>query len=191
MKKILAVFALGAALLLAGCVVTSVYPFYTARDVAFDPGLVGVWTNGDNSGTSWTFQSSDTNAYNLTIVSSPDTNAMAACRFVLDGNVFLDVVTTDDTSKTQPWPIPSHLLLRLAKTNDLLKLSSMDYDWLAQAVSNNPAIVRHHVCGNPKDGQRLILTADTADLQKFVRSTLDNTNAWREAVELKRAGPGK
>ena len=188
MKKFLTALALITTVFLAGCVVTSVYPFYTSKDVAFDPGLVGVWSSSDNSGESWKFESADTNTYSLTVVSAPDTNTMEACRFVMDGMVFLDIVSAEDMTKIQPWPIPSHALLRLAKTNDVLKLSSMDYDWLAQTISNNPAAIRHYICGNPKDGQRIVLTADTGELQKFVRSSLRDTNAWRNAIELKRSG---
>jgi hypothetical protein len=41
MKKMKALVAALAAAVLAGCVVTSVSPFYTVKDLAFEPGLVG------------------------------------------------------------------------------------------------------------------------------------------------------
>jgi hypothetical protein len=44
MKKLKVAFVLFAtALLLAGCVASSVYPFYTSRDAVFEPSLLGQW----------------------------------------------------------------------------------------------------------------------------------------------------
>jgi hypothetical protein len=41
MKRIIFRCLIPVAALLAGCVVTSVYPFYTQKDLVFEPALVG------------------------------------------------------------------------------------------------------------------------------------------------------
>jgi hypothetical protein len=46
MKHIKLFAILGIALALAGCVVTSVYPYYTEKDVIFDPALARIFHSG-------------------------------------------------------------------------------------------------------------------------------------------------
>src|SRR5437899_865493 len=57
MKKSLHILvALFLGIFLTGCVVSSIYPFYTNKDVAFDPALVANWTNTKEAGEHWNFE---------------------------------------------------------------------------------------------------------------------------------------
>jgi hypothetical protein len=64
----------------------------------------------------------------------------------------------------------------------------MNYEWLTKLVEQNPAAIRHTLihpeAGRTNDGGLLVLTADTAELQTFVRRQLGNTNAWTEPIAL-------
>lgn len=193
MKKSLCMIAVAAGLLLAGCVVTSVYPYYNPRDVAFDPALVGGWTNSESADEMWKFEAAGTNGYELTVVSKSETNVMDACRFKLSGSIFLDLFTSEEIRGVQPPPIPAHFLVRLWETNSALRMAALDYEWLAQTLTNQPAALRHYFVngrGNASDG-RLVLTADTAELQKFITKNLNTKEAWKDPFELKRAGTAR
>ena len=48
-KIALGALALIGLLSLVGCVVTSIYPYYTAKDVVFEPKLVGRWMETEKS----------------------------------------------------------------------------------------------------------------------------------------------
>ncbi len=70
--------------LLAGCVVTSVYPFYTAKDVQFDPALVGSWAEAGS-----TNAANQRNAIDLTRATEATTVVFGAEQ-VANSNPYLD-----------------------------------------------------------------------------------------------------
>ena len=50
-----------------------------------------------------------------------------------------------------------------------LKLAFFNFDWLGKFLEKNPKALAHHAEDTKdKEGGRLILTAGTRDLQKFV-----------------------
>ena len=67
MKKVKALAAVLTTAVLAGCVVTSVSPFCTEKDLAFEPGLVGNWLKQvkDSQPEVWKFEKSGELAYRL------------------------------------------------------------------------------------------------------------------------------
>jgi hypothetical protein len=192
MKKRYLLLLAGTAFLLAGCLVTSVYPFYTAKDVTFEPALTGNWTNSTDAQERWQFEAVNTNCYRATYSNQDSTNVMQATLFKLHNNVFLDLITEEMKDDVQPPPIPSHFLFRVNQIKPSLKMAPMDYDWLAKLLDADPKALRHHLIGDPKDKdeQRLVLTADTADLQQFIIKHLNTSEAWKDDSELVREGPG-
>jgi hypothetical protein len=176
----------GCALLLAACLVTSVYPFYTGKDVAFEPALAGNWTNSTDAQERWGFEAINTNSYRLTYITKDSTNVMQATLFKLRGNLFLDLFTSEIKDDVQPPPIPSHFLFRMNQIKPSVKMAPLNYEWLAKLLDANPKALRHHLIGDEKDKdkQRLVLTADTAELQKFIIKHLYTTDAWKDESEL-------
>src|SRR2546427_6041438 len=54
--------------LLTGCVVTSVYPFFNAKDVAFEPALIGAWADAGSTNAAnehWQFEKAPGQAFKL------------------------------------------------------------------------------------------------------------------------------
>ncbi len=188
MKKSLWAIVIAAALVLTGCVVTSVYPYYNATDIAFDSSLAGNWTNSESADETWKFEGDGKNAYELTVTSKTETNAMEACRFKLGGIIFLDLFTSDELRGVQPPPIPAHFLLRVWETNNAMRMAALDYEWLTQTLTNQPKALRHCFVNGEVGGGRLVLTADTAELQKFITKHLDTREAWKDPFELRREG---
>jgi primosomal protein N'' len=191
MKRII-VSLLGLALvLLAGCVVTSVYPYYTTKDLTFDPALTGVWLDpesNDSSSGSWTFEKLGDQTYKLTTRDSSETNEFDAHLFTLGNQKFLDCLNRQRGA----YAIPTHLLLRINRLQPQLETQLLDYEWLAEQVHANPKIIPHTIVAGPagekNDGEGLLtLTADTAQLQKFVRKHLNNTNAWAKPMVMKKS----
>lgn len=189
MKRII-VSLLGVSLFfLAGCVVNSIYPFYTAKDLTFDPALLGAWTSPDTTNDikeTWTFEKIAAQTYKLTLTSSSETNEFDTHLFTLAGERFLD-----NLSRTRmAYQTPHHFLLRIKSPGLRLELQLMDYEWLGKLLEKEPKTLRHVIV--PKEGAetteggQLTLTADTADLQKFIRKHLKNTNAWVAPFELKK-----
>jgi hypothetical protein len=175
------------ALLIASCVVTAVHPFYTAQDLTFDPALLGRWAamaEGKPAKETWTFEQIEPQTYRLITASPSETNSFDAHLFTLGKTRFLDCYNR----ARPPYAIPTHVLLRVDQSRPQLILTPLNYEWLAKLVEQDSAAIRHTLippeAGRTNDGGLLVLTADTAELQTFVRRHLGNTNAWSEPIAL-------
>jgi len=177
-----------AAILLAGCVVTSVSPFYTAKDLVFEPALLGDWIGDTNKAGDeiWKFDQSGDMAYRFTIIKPDTASVMEARAFRLDGQLFLDVSSLEQDYHV----IPPHFLLKVTQTTPALRMSQLNHDWLKDLVTKKPDAIRHHFVksGDKSEDDRVVLTADTSELQKFIRDNLKTEGAWEEIVLHRQAG---
>ena len=174
--------------MLAGCVVTSVYPFYTAKEVQFDPALVGTWAEAGSTNAAndhWRFDRLNPQAYCLTTVENNKTNRYETHRFRLRQHVFLDLWTTNRMADQ----LPLHYLVKIEHTGSKLQVKVLNFDWLAKLLEKNPKALRHLLVpnepGNTNDNQ-LVLTADTRELQQFILKHINDTNTFGDATELSR-----
>lgn len=188
MKKRNLIATVAATVLLAACI-PSVYPFYTDKDVVFDQRLVGEWqekTDSDHPEV-WTFESSTNNGFKLTVLEDGKTGQFSAHLFQLKHEQFLDLIPTDCNYATNQADLvaysmfPGHLLLRVGQIEPSLKLATSDYDWLEKFLEKNPSAVAHHT-----EYDRIVLTADTADLQKFVLKHLGTNELFKDYGEMVR-----
>ncbi|HUC85371.1 MAG TPA: hypothetical protein VL970_09285 [Candidatus Acidoferrales bacterium] len=176
--------------LMAGCIVLSVYPFYTKRDLLFDPALAGRWADARQSNAFWQFADLAEKSYLVTTTDEHDTNCFEAHLFQLKQYQFLDLLTTNRGE----FEMPMHLISKVARADTNLSLQFMDFGWLAGLLETNPAVLRHIVVptepGNTNNNM-VYLTADTKDLQKFLLKHAEDTNAFNlsSAVELRRVSP--
>jgi hypothetical protein len=175
------------ATLLTGCVVTSVYPFYRARDLTFNPALLGTWTEAnmtEPTNEAWTFERGDTNSYKLTVAENEKKNEFDVRLFKLKDQAFLDLLPRERADGC----VAAHFLMRVDAITPQLKLRLLNYEWLAKLVEKNPRAIRHVIVprAGQNEGGELVLTADTAELQHFVRKYLGTADAWVDATLLQK-----
>jgi len=189
MKRIAYLTAGLALILLTGCVVTSVYPYYTPKQLTFDAALLGVWTEPDQTNTAaenWKFERVDGSTYKLTLHENDEDIEYDAHLFRLKAHTFLDCLPRE----RRDCLTPSHVLLRVDGIQPRLELRLLDYDWLGKLIEKNPRAIRHILVPKPTGGNGqgadLVLTADTAELQSFILKHLDNTNAFTALTALLR-----
>lgn len=185
-KILLGAVMAGSLLVLAGCVVTSVHPFYTSKDLTTDPGLVGRWAEAKTENPDmkhWQFEAGAGPAYKLFVQEDAERTEYVAHLFQLKGKRFIDAIPAREPGDF----IPPHYLLHVTRLDASgLELSVLDYKWLTELVQEKPKTIRH-VWVAEKDGKsRLVLTADTAELQAFVLKHVTNTNAFVPAFVLQR-----
>lgn len=184
MKTKLSVLLGTAAAILAGCVVTSVCPYYTQKDLVSEPAILGHWTNVKNAGETWRFEQSGYLACRLTLIESGKETVMEAYAFKLQGQLFLDIFSLEQDYHV----IPAHYLLKVSQLAPTMRLSELNDVWLKQLLAKDPTALRHNFVqsGDKPADRRVVLTGNTPELQKFIISHLATEPAWKDAVELKR-----
>ena len=190
MKKILITLSGLALLLVPGCVVLSVYPFFTQKDLVFETALIGNWVDADTTGTpkeEWRVEPSGRNGYLLTAVENGKTNRSDAHLFRLQKQLFLDL-RPEPREENSDFCLPLHYVLKVTQIEPTLQLRPLAYDWLEKLIEKNPRAIRHMVY-HEKAGDTngtLILTADTKELQKLILKYSGDTNAFKELSEMRR-----
>jgi hypothetical protein len=177
------------AVLLAGCI-PSINPFYTEKDLVFEPKLLGEWQakNDEDQPEQWRFEKREDKAYKLTVTEEKTkTGEFSAHLFKLGPEYFLDLVPSKcDYAATQAFLVgcamfPGHLLVRVAQFEPELKLAAFDFDWLKGYLEEHPNALAHY-----QESDVMILTATTADLQHFALAHLAPGQLFAKAGALAR-----
>jgi hypothetical protein len=174
--------------LLAGCIVTSVYPYYTAKDVLFNSALVGSWAKAGSTNAAnehWQFAKLEGQAYLLTVQEEEKRTEFDARLFQLKGRLFLDCCPRERPD----YSLPPHYLLRVTRIEPTLELKGLDYDWLKKLLEKDPKVLRHLLVpkriGESGEGN-LVLTADTPTLQRFVLKHDHTKGAYGDPLVMER-----
>jgi hypothetical protein len=170
------------ALFMVSCFVTSMHPLYTEKDLTFVPELLGTWENEDV----WIFEQSGKNAYELTIKGEGDVKpGVYETHLVKLGKfLFLDLYPDEDEMEEYGYDIhlvPTHSFWRIKIEKDVLSLAFIDVDWLEEMIDGNKINIAH-----VRLEDRIVLTAPTEELQKFVLKYAEDTDAFPETEELNR-----
>jgi len=189
MKRILSLTAGLALVLLTGCVTLSIYPYYTSKDVKFDPALLGNWAEADNTNSrpqTWSFEQINAQTYRLIVMDNDEKTEFDTRLFKLKNHAFLDCLPR----KHEDFASPCHVLLRVDRLQPILELRLLNYDWLRKLIEKQPKAIRHALIpqaskqGDETEG--FVLTAETAELQNFILKHLETKEAWGDALVLKR-----
>ena len=183
------IIACAAALLLTACI-PSVNPFYTDKDVVFETQLVGIWQmiESGNQPETWKFGHSSNKVYDLTVTDNEGRKGQFhATLFRLEEQLFLDLIPTDCEFATNQNELvaasmfPGHLLMHVAQIEPELRLAFCDFDWLENHLKDNPEALAHLI-----EEKRILLTASTSDLQRFVLKYLNNGELFDDYSNLKK-----
>jgi hypothetical protein len=179
--------ALALLVLLGGCVVTSVHPFYTEKDLVYDPQLLGTWEDPakpEKSTDHVVIQRLGEKGYIATIFNEKEVGSIELHLFELNQQLFLDVCPTNRSLDY----VPARQLVKVISKEPELKTTNLDYDWLKKLLEKNPETLQHVVVPNEPGGSegRIVLTAKTADLQKFLLKYMNDKEAWKSSSTFKR-----
>jgi hypothetical protein len=187
-RNITVVAALFAVMLFfTGCVVTSIYPYYTDKDLVFEPAMVGDWAEAGATNASAEYvriEQTGEKSYRATVFGTDGTNSIEAHLFRLKQQLYLDSFSTNRSLDY----VPVHQVSKVTQTGPVLETANLNYDWLKKLLEKNPKAIRHMFLRDPGEetGGRIVLTAETQELQRFIIKYVNNTNAWQEPSQLKR-----
>lgn len=171
-------------LFLSGCVIKSIHPFYTKKDLIFKKELTGTWIDND-SGT-WVIEQHKTHDnifepeinepyYKLTLLTEKGSSYFLAHLFQLDGQLYLDFFPTEYSCGPDILDfhmISSHSLAKVSLSGGKITISWYNEEWLGKLFEENRIRIAHEksvydVHSNDPPVQ-YILTASTDELQKFI-----------------------
>lgn len=194
--KLSAAFATGALLtgLMVGCV-PSLNPLYTEKDLIYDPALVGTWIDADDGGATWTFQKAGDKAYHLVLKNKDGLQGEFKVHLTQLGKWrFLDMypdaaameeLKRDDFYKSHY--IPAHTFYLVKQIEPTLQMASLEIDWLDNYLTTNTAAIGHTRVGNPgSDDRRVLFTARTEELQKFMQKMAGTEGAFADPSTMKK-----
>ncbi len=178
----------------AGCIVTSINPLYTEKDLVFDPGLVGGWSESPDAKETWVFEKAGDKEYKLVITDSDGmTGQFQAHLLKLGDTVFLDCFP--NPSGFEEWKQsgyykllfqPVHSFLKVSNLEPNLQMAPMNLKWLGKLVKDKPEAIRHERIDPDKEDSQIVLTASTKELQAFAVKHLKTPDAYGETIDLKR-----
>ena len=159
MKNVHWLAATALAVVTTGCTVRSLQPLYSEGDLAFEPGLLGVWRDKDSKDT-WSIQRSGDRAYEIASSDSPGEKLEARLARVGDRQ-FLDL-----TPKIfdEAFAVPAHVFVQVRLEGDVLHVALMDPAWLEKALAAKEATVPHLRLASGS----VVLTAAPKQLQQFL-----------------------
>ncbi len=164
--KIIAFYLL--AVILGGCVQLSLHPLFTEEEIFFDPNLAGLWKAIDSDET-WHFSRiEDVNAYKLVITQKDGKKGtFAAGLGKLRNSLFLDIFPLESGEPGidfyKEHLLGTHSFIMVSQMDPTLKIAIVDSGKVDKIIKADPNIVRYE-----KVGEKIILTAETPQLQKFV-----------------------
>lgn len=167
MRSLKISLALGFVLLIAGCIVSSLYPLFTEKDLVFDPSLLGTWV-GQNEDDTLLFQDGGEKAYDLTYISEGQGLKFEVHLVKLGELKFFDVYPQLDKEHDAYHLIPAHTIWRVQKDQDIIRVAWLDQSWVKEKIAKKEIVIPHQLVED-----RIILTASTEELQKFVLKYAD------------------
>ncbi len=192
-------------LMLPGCLVKSLHPFYTEKDVIFKKELTGTWTDADSS--VWNIQrhkqstgllnpAKPGKSYDITFSDQKGSATFLAHLFQLDGQLYLDfspseVFCGNDLAGFHM--VGTHSLAKVELAGGKITIRWYNEEWLAGLFNKNRIRINHERVPYDPDiddpsSHQIILTASTAELQKFIVKYGNDPNAFKSDRPGENAG---
>lgn len=186
MKTKIIISALLILALLPGCFIKSIHPFYTDKDLVYKEELLGKWTGKDDS--NWEISRHmrkaglakadiPDKAYDIAYSDEKGTSRFIAHLFQLDKQLYIDFYPAEDAGHTDLEGfhfVQAHSLAQASISNNVVTIKWYNEEWLMTLFNQNKVRIAHErtpydLDDKDPDHQQVILTANTADLQKFIR----------------------
>jgi hypothetical protein len=191
-KNILLIAATG--LLLSGCFIKSLFPFYTKKDVVYDSSIIGTWIDSDsskwiiNKQTKWSYPSDS--SYQVDIIDNDGKKCTFNVHlFRLNNQLYLDFFPNGhigSNSFVEENIVPTHSLAKISYTTKSIKVQWFNEIWFGQLLKQNRIRIKHEKLSDNDtegDSESYLLTASTKELQKFIIKYGNDSLAFKSIWE--------
>ncbi len=167
---------------ITGCIVPSIYPLYTDKDIEFDQKLLGTWTDEDEKST-WRFERGSEDFYELTYTEDEMVSMFDVCLVRLEDETFLDFYPQESAELNEFYSlhlIPAHSFARVLIKGSRIEIEFLSLEWLQEAIEDRKIRIDSMEFGD----ERIVLTAPTKELQRMILSIQDNEDAFSDPLKL-------
>lgn len=172
-------FIICVCLFFIGCPARSVYPLFTEKNLVFNPGLVGAWTDRDNKET-YFFQKAEGKNYAVIVCKeNGDTSHYEVQLGQIGKAWFLDSYPNEDTKDFQL--VPTHIISKMRLNGDTLIFASLESDYVKKFIETKKLNLPY----TTQKGD-IILTTTTDELQQLVLQCAQDDTAFPNPTTLVR-----
>jgi hypothetical protein len=165
------------AVLVQGCVVKSLHPFYLEEDVVFKAELLDAWE--DQERRKWKISSvkEKPNAYEMKVSKDGKEAVFLVHLFKLDKALYLDFLPVSSSEETidifNMHLLPTHSVAKIARMeNDEVLIKWFNEELMTELFEHNRVKIAHEAlrddASKEEDDKTYVLTASTEELQKFL-----------------------
>jgi hypothetical protein len=183
---------------MTSCLVSSLHPFFKKEDKHFDTTMVGYWIDGDSA--IWTIlpnlisddimgPGKHDSTYAITYYEDENKySLLTGTLFQLNGVDYVDFLPDPDeehcsSDMTSYHHVPVHTLARVQYSKDSILMYWYGDDWLNDLFEQNLIRIEHETV-NSSDYDRHVLTADTDELQKFIKKYANDPKTVAEIEDI-------
>lgn len=178
-----AVLVLALSVPLAACLEQpSLYPLLRESDAIEMPAIEGDWVDTDGK-TRLCFER-DGDGYKVEVRGENGMDMVLTARFGRLADATVVDYTAKEVKSGGYGLAPMHVFGRVHQGDDRLEISHLDPKWVHDAVAGGKILVAHKVV---EDGV-VLLTAPTRELQRVMRETLENPEAFQAPLVFIRRG---
>lgn len=191
------------ALILGGCAVSSLHPLFTQNELIFDANLIGTWASAD-SNEICEFKPASGKSYECIYTNNNGKiGSFVAGLGKLENNMFLDIYPSEPNMAENDFYkfhlLSTHSFVKIELLKDTLILCAMSPESIdSLLIKSKPSAVKHEKLEAGDDNKRIVLTAPTKELQKFMlkygndkKAELFKDKDTREFHRTKAAEPNK
>ena len=193
MKKRFLIGTIFIGLLMSGCLVKSLHPFYSDSDIVFRKDILGSYFDQDKG--TWTIEQNQkkgllgkttklTNNYLLTLVDEKNRKAtFLGVLFKLDNDFYVDFYLengNDEKAETELYAlhvVGVHTVARLRIGKNDMHIMWYNEQWLSDLFEHNKIRLAHEKL---EGSDNIVLTASTDELQKFMKKFANDPNAFEK-----------
>jgi hypothetical protein len=186
--------------LLGGCSIYSLHPLYNASTLIFDTKLIGIWV--DNDGNEWNFEKAikfddneiqklglNENSYFLTYTENNKQAQLYAHIVKLENNLFLDLYPADNYDEQigndllAGHLLPIHTFAKIEINRNDIIIHPFDVEWVDNLFEQKKIRIAHEDVEYFGLSLR-VLTASTAELQKFISKYQNEKEAFEKVPDI-------
>lgn len=168
---------------MSSCLVSSLHPFFKNEDKYYDPIMVGNWIDGDSA--IWTIlpniraesimgEEKHDSSYVITYYEDENKKSiLQGTLFQLNKVDYVDFLPDPNedhctSDMTTFHHVPVHTLARVQYCKDSILIYWYGDEWLNELIEQNRIRIKHETVESANYNRQL-LTADTDELQKFIK----------------------